>query len=75
MRQDLNRRLGSLALLGLAILGVFLVFGLDVRSLDDLWAALADLWTLIGGFWDDGVSSAPMPKPPRINLPAPGLPG
>ena len=75
MRQDMYRRLGSLAFLGLAVFGVFLVFGLDVRSLDDLWAALGDLWSLIRNLGGDGVNAPSMPKPPRINLPAPNLPG
>ena len=66
------RRLGALAVLGLAILAVFLVFGLDVRNLDDLWAAIKDLWSLIREMLGGGVS---VPSPPRINVPTPQLPG
>jgi hypothetical protein len=67
-------RIGSLAVLGLALIVVFLVFGIDVRNLDDLWAAIQDFWSLVSGVWDNGVQSTPAPKPPGINLPTPRLP-
>lgn len=67
------RRLGAIAVLGLAILAVFLVFGLDVRNLDDLWDAIRDLWSLIKEMLGGG--SISVPSPPRINVPTPQLPG